>query len=75
MASSQPHIVLRQEQPRRLGQFCSESIRSQEYRERMFSFICCICRELIAMSRTPGVASFRYRFAWQEPSEVAKATY
>ena len=26
------------------GQFCSESIRSQEYRERMISFICYICR-------------------------------
>src|ERR1700674_1107567 len=45
MLSLQPHMILRQEQPRALGQFCSESIRSQEYRERMFSCICYICRE------------------------------
>src|ERR1700694_2479967 len=38
-------MVLRQEQAPAFGQFCSESIRIQEQRERMFSLICYICRE------------------------------
>jgi hypothetical protein len=35
---------------------CSETIRSQKYRERMFSFICYICREPLSLVDSSTVA-------------------